>query len=85
MNDLDEQLSALAMVEAPGGLDGLEQRVLGAIAERRFAARMAGYVAAGALTIGVASAMLPPRQAVAAPIDPVSGLSPLAPSALLLE
>ncbi|UUL83816.1 hypothetical protein [Sphingomonas qomolangmaensis] len=86
MNDmLDERLQGLAAAHAPVALDGLEARVLGAITERRTATRMAGYAAAAALGVGIASAALPPRAAVAAPPAPLLGHSPLAPSALLLE
>lgn len=82
---LDEQLRSLAAADAPIALDGLEARVLAAIAEQRTATRMAGYAAVVALGVGVASAALPQRAGAAASLAPFWGQSALAPSTLLLE
>lgn len=86
MNEkFDERLRGLASVEPPVALDGMEARVLDALVERRTMTRIAGYAAAAALGVGVASAVLPPRAAVAAPVAALWGESAFAPSALLLE
>ncbi|SEN52118.1 hypothetical protein SAMN05192583_2956 [Sphingomonas gellani] len=83
---IDDALAGLGAIQPGSGLDGLEQRVLTRIADRRAGtvshASLAG-VALLALVLGVASNALPERaQASSAPFGMTTAL---APSTLLLD
>jgi len=87
MDDLDRALARLAVVPAPGALDGIDAAVFARIEARatpRVGAAGIGAVAVVALTIGMIGAELPATAQPAVSLAPLSGTSPLAPSTLLV-
>lgn len=86
MDDIDRALARLACAPVPAGLDGLEARVLARIGTRPIARQTGlgvGVIAGAALVIGMVGASLPSTASAVAPLSPLSGNSPLAPSTLL--
>lgn len=85
---MDEELHILKVAALPGGLDALDERVLGALAGRQREAaamrRMMALAAFVSLGGGVIAGSLLPRPAVAASaLGPLVPAGPLAPSTLL--
>lgn len=87
MDDLDRALTRLAGAPVPPELDVVDAHVLARIGARRSASATGvgiGVVAVTALVMGVAGAGLPSRASAGASLAPLGGLSPLAPSNLLV-
>lgn len=86
--DIDHALARLGAVEAHPGLNGLEARVLDAVAARQAVRPGAGMTMAAmalALVLGAVSNVVPGTPAHAAPsLSPLGAPSVLAPSSLLL-
>lgn len=87
MNELDAILTRLAGMPVPAALDGIHQSVFEGI-EMRVAQRQrqrVGIVSiSGALLVGIVSAAVPAREAVAASsMAPLALVSPLSPAAIL--
>lgn len=86
--NIDDALTRLASGTPHSGLDGMEERVLGAIASQPATGHGTGatLAAAGlALALGVFSNIVPSANAHAAPtLAPFGAPSPLAPSSLLV-
>jgi hypothetical protein len=86
--NIDDALASLAGIAPHRGLVGLEDRVLGAIANRAVSGLGAGATMTAislSLALGVASNVMPSFGAQAAPaLSPLGAPSPLAPSTLLV-
>lgn len=87
MDELDRALARLADAPAPAALEGIEARVLARIGTRpvvRQAGLGLGAVTIAALAIGVVGAELPASASPTVSLAPLGGVSPLAPSSLLI-
>jgi hypothetical protein len=88
MDALDRALAQLAGAPAPPALDDIERRVLARIDAQPAIGRRAGIgiaaMTALALGIGLAGAELPATASPVVSLASLGGISPLAPSALLL-
>ena len=87
MDQLDAILAKMALAPVPEGLESMDRAVLARIAASSTRILRAGVSSAAiglALSIGVISAAMPAREASATSSLTPLGMSPLAPSALLM-
>ena len=87
MNDLDANLTGLAGMPVPAALHGIDQSVFEGVemrAAQRQRRRVSVVSISGALLVGIVSAAVPAREAVAASsMAPLALVSPLSPAAIL--